>query len=438
MRPLYFIFWSALGISFRLFFRRVKQVRPSNKRFGRTIFVSNHPSAFLDPLVIARLRKPVVFFMTRSDVFNRITRPIFWLAHMLPIYRQQDGGNSQEKNKAVFKKATQALARNRNLLLFGEGITDDVFERRLKPIKKGAIRIGFTALEDLDWSVQIEVQGLGINYTDPGVLRSDVLIAAAEPIVLNNYKDAYLENPSRVISELNRELENRMQSQITHVNSDQHVLLHEQIMMLNRKGMHVSCYDPQISLQVRWDHSRRLAEQMNLLNEAENQELLNFSSAYLEPYLNQLKKLQLTEAELYSFGIDPNWKWRTVLLAIFQLPFFLIGLVHVAIPHIIVKRFVESKFKRKVFWSSTKMGMLLVLLPIWNILVFMVLFALIHEKWYFWLIYFVSLNFVALVYYLFIKNTTLLSKSLRYNAQSLQPIVAQRSKVLEQLEKLQF
>jgi hypothetical protein len=330
------------------------------------------------------------------------------------------------------------LARNRNLLLFGEGITDDVFERRLKPIKKGAIRIGFTALEDLDWSVQIEVQGLGINYTDPGVLRSDVLIAAAEPIVLNNYKDAYLENPSRVISELNRELENRMQSQITHVNSDQHVLLHEQIMMLNRKGMHVSCYDPQISLQVRWDHSRRLAEQMNLLNEAENQELLNFSSAYLEPYLNQLKKLQLTEAELYSFGIDPNWKWRTVLLAIFQLPFFLIGLVHVAIPHIIVKRFVESKFKRKVFWSSTKMGMLLVLLPIWNILVFMVLFALIHEKWYFWLIYFVSLNFVALVYYLFIKNTTLLSKSLRYNAQSLQPIVAQRSKVLEQLEKLQF
>ncbi len=438
MRPLYFIFWSALGISFRLFFRRVKQVRPSNKRFGRTIFVSNHPSAFLDPLVIARLRKPVVFFMTRSDVFNRITRPIFWLAHMLPIYRQQDGGNSQEKNKAVFKKATQALARNRNLLLFGEGITDDVFERRLKPIKKGAIRIGFTALEDLDWSVQIEVQGLGINYTDPGVLRSDVLIAAAEPIVLNNYKDAYLENPSRVISELNRELENRMQSQITHVNSDQHVLLHEQIMMLNRKGMHVSCYDPQISLQVRWDHSRRLAEQMNLLNEAENQELLNFSSAYLEPYLNQLKKLQLTEAELFSFGIDPNWKWRTVLLAIFQLPFFLIGLVHVAIPHIIVKRFVESKFKRKVFWSSTKMGMLLVLLPIWNILVFMVLFALIHEKWYFWLIYFVSLNFVALVYYLFIKNTTLLSKSLRYNAQSLQPIVAQRSKVLEQLEKLQF
>ena len=138
MRPLYFIFWLCLGFSFRLFFRRVVQVRPSKTRFGRTIFVSNHPSAFLDPIVIARLRKPVIYFMTRSDVFNKFTRPLFWLAHMLPIYRQQDGGNSQEKNQKVFKKATQALARNRNLLVFGEGITDDIFERRLKPIKKGA------------------------------------------------------------------------------------------------------------------------------------------------------------------------------------------------------------------------------------------------------------------------------------------------------------
>jgi len=110
----------------------------------------------------------------------------------------------------------------------------------------------------------------------------------------------------------------------------------------------------------------------------------------------------------------------------------------VAIPHILIKRFVESKFERKVFWSSTKLGMLLLLLPIWNILVFVALSSLIHEKWYFWLIYFVSLNFVALAYYLFLKNTTLLSKSLRYNAQSLQTIVAERKRVLEQLEKLQF
>lgn len=437
MRPLYFIFWFGLGFSFRLFFRRIKEVRPSKSRFGRTIFVSNHPSSFLDPLVVSRLRKPIVYFMTRSDVFNRFTRPLFWLAHMLPIYRQQDGGNSQEKNKKVFKKATETLARNRNLLIFGEGITDDIFERRLKPIKKGAIRIGFTALEDLDWKVEIRVQGLGINYSNPGVLRSDVLLAAADPILLNDYKEAYLENPSKVISELNRELEQRMQAQITHVKADEHVVLHEQIMMLNRKGMHVDCYDPKLSLEARWLYAQQLANYLNALPESQNESIASIKNQ-INAYLDSLRKLGLREAELYWFALQKNWRLLTFLKLLVQLPLFLVGLVHIAVPTILVKRFVENKLKRPVFWSSTKMAMLLVLLPLWNFLLFNIAAKFISLDNWCWIALFFALNIVALGYYLFLKNTTLFIKSLRYNAQSLRSVVAQRDTVLKQLETLQF
>ena len=437
MRPLYFIFWFALGFSFRMFFRRIKEVRPSKSRFGRTIFVSNHPSSFLDPLVVSRLRKPVVYFMTRSDVFNRFTRPLFWLAHMLPIYRQQDGGDSQEKNKKVFKKATQTLARNRNLLIFGEGITDDIFERRLKPIKKGAIRIGFTALEDLNWSVQIQVQGVGLNYTDPGIFRSDVLIAAAEPIVLNDYKVAYLENPGKVITELNRELELRMQAQITHVKSDEHIQLHEQIMMLNRKGMNAFCYDANLTLEDRWRYSQQLAHQ---LNTAETAERIS-SSAFPEKisaYFETLKHKKLTEAELYWFTLDPSWRVGMFLKLLVQFPFFLLGIIHVALPTYFVKTFVEKKMKRRVFWSSTKMGMLLVLLPIWNIILFSFGAYFVSLDNWLWILLFLSINFVALGYYEFLRNATLFYKSLRFSAQSLQSVVEQRNDVLQQLETLQF
>ncbi len=437
MRLLYFIFWFGLSFSFRLFFRRIKEVRPSKNRFGRTIFVSNHPSSFLDPLVVSRLRKPIVYFMTRSDVFNRFTRPFFWLAHMLPIYRQQDGGNSQEKNKKVFKKATETLARNRNLLIFGEGITDDIFERRLKPIKKGALRIGFTALEDLDWKVEIRVQGVGINYTNPGMLRSDVLLAAAEPILLNDYKEAYLENPSKVISELNRELEQRMQAQITHVKTDEHVVLHEQIMMLNRKGMHVDCHDPKLSLETRWLYSQKLAAYLNALTDHQNENIEPIKTQ-LNQYLDALRKLGLKEAELYWFALQKNWRLYTFLKLLVQLPLFIIGLVHIALPTLFVKRFVENKMKRPVFWSSTKMTMLMVLLPLWNILLFVVAARFIALDSWCWISLFVALNIVSLGYYLFLKNTTLLIKSLRYNAQSLRSVVAQRDTVLQQLETLQF
>jgi 1-acyl-sn-glycerol-3-phosphate acyltransferase len=434
MRPLYFIFWLGLGFSFRLFFRRVVQVRPSNKRFGRTIFVSNHPSAFLDPLVIARLRKPIIYFMTRSDVFNQFTKPIFWLAHMLPIYRQQDGGNSQEKNKKVFKKATQALARNRNLLVFGEGITDDVFERRLKPIKKGAIRIGFTALEDLNWGVEIKVQGLGINYTNPGVLRSEVLIAGAEPLTLNDYKDAYLENPSKVISELNRELEARMQAQITHVISDENVILHEQLQQLTRKGMHVHCFDQDLSLQERWKYSQTLAQVLNENNQESNP-IWEHLKQKVQAYFSILASSELTEAELYWFHIEKNWRRDQCIKLVLWSPFFLLGLLHVALPYFWVKRFVEKALKRPVFWSGAKMGMLLVILPLWNLILLAFAAKIISISWPYWLLYFISLNFVAHGFHRFMTSWKIWRKSMGFSAQNSTEIVNQRRALLELIKE---
>jgi 1-acyl-sn-glycerol-3-phosphate acyltransferase len=95
----------------------------------------------MDPLVVASLRLPIVFFMTRSDVFTPISRPLLWASHMLPIYRQHDGEDTKAKNEEVFQKCSRILSFGRNLLIFGEGFTDDTFVRRLKPVKKGAVRI---------------------------------------------------------------------------------------------------------------------------------------------------------------------------------------------------------------------------------------------------------------------------------------------------------
>ena len=144
MRILYFLLWLAFHYSFRLYFRKIKIVNPSNYFFGRTIFVSNHQGSFMDPLLIASQRKPIVFFMTRSDVFTKFTKPLLWMVHMLPIYRQRDGVDTKEKNAKIFEKTNIVLDKNRSILIFGEGFTDDRIQRRLHPIKKGPARIGFS------------------------------------------------------------------------------------------------------------------------------------------------------------------------------------------------------------------------------------------------------------------------------------------------------
>ncbi|MEN9699131.1 MAG: hypothetical protein RLZZ301_329 [Bacteroidota bacterium] len=435
MRPLYFLFWNTLTLAFWAFFRKVKQINPTKKRFGRTIFVSNHPSAFLDPLVIARLRKPVVYFMTRSDIFNRVTKPLFWLAHMIPIYRQQDGGNSTEKNKKVFKKATETLAKNRNLLIFGEGLTDDVFERRLKPIKKGAIRIGFTALEDLNWSVDIQVQGLGINYTDPGKMRGDVLIAAAEPIVLNTYKDAYIENPAKVISELNRELETRMRAQITHVEQEEFCTFHEQLQMLSRKGMHPTCSDPNAPLEQRWKYAQKLALHLNSYGTELPADMRSFKEK-LAIYFDKLAQQKLSEAEVYWFAVAPNWKAKMRAKILALLPFYLVALLTTFVPFLLIKRFVEKTFKRPVFWSSTKLGLLILGLPIWNSILFLGLSFFIDIPCLVWICLFLLIPILSVAYYQVTAAYNLLAKSRQTDAQLLATIVNEREVLCQELKRL--
>lgn len=94
-------------------------------------------------------------------------------------------------------------------------------------------------------------------------MRSDLLIAESNPIILNDYKDQYLENPTKTINELNRMLESALIGVITHIKSENDFAFHEQVMMLTRKGMNPTCFDDHYSLQQRWAYSKDLAHFLN-------------------------------------------------------------------------------------------------------------------------------------------------------------------------------
>lgn len=274
MRFFYLLLFFTLKLSTRLYFRRRATHNSPKEYLGRTIYVSNHAASFMDPLVIASFRKPIVFFMTRSDVFKPLLKPVLWAAHMLPIYRQHDGEDTKGKNEEVFKASSKVLNFGRNILIFGEGFTDDVFIRRLKPVKKGAARIGFTALESLNWKKKVYIAAVGCNYTEPNYMRSDILISTSDKICLNDYKAIYDENPNKAIAEVTRLIEIKMREQITHVEDAKLAPFHENIMQLTRKGMNARSYDKKLSLKERWKYSQKLA---NWLNEQdiENDEKLN-------------------------------------------------------------------------------------------------------------------------------------------------------------------
>jgi len=353
MRILYFLLWIAFHYSFRLYFRKIKVINPFKAFFGRTIYVSNHQGSFMDPLLIASQHRPIVYFMVRSDVFNKFTNPLLWMVHMLPIYRQRDGVDTKAKNAKVFEKTNEVLKRNRNILIFGEGFTDDRIQRRLHPIKKGAARIGFSALDYCEWKEDVYLQGLGVNYTDFNLRGSDVVIAVGNKIKLNDYREAYKENPAKTIAEVTRLLEINMRELITDVHDTEWADVHEDVMMLTRKGMHPQCFDDTISLVDRWKYSMALGEWFNRQSD-ESLRALSPLVNQIQTYKTSLKELGISENERF---LTEHNQWgiaKKMVLLFFLLPFALLGLLHASLPYIVVKRWVEKKFKRPVFWGSTK------------------------------------------------------------------------------------
>lgn len=365
MRALYFFLYFTLMYALRLFYKTFKVLNKPKKRLGRTIYVSNHAASFMDPLVVATQSRPIVFFMTRADVFTPVMKPILWAAHMLPIYRQQDGVDTKQKNQKVFEKCSKILKHGRNLLIFGEGFTDDVFVRRLKPLKKGAVRIGFTTLENLNWKKKIHVATIGINYGDPNVLGSEVIISNGISICLNDYKEAYYQNDQKVVNQITELLEKDLQNQLTHVEEYDWAFFHEHVMRITRQGIDPFDKDTSIPLLQRWENSKSFAKWINQQN-LEDEKLLQLKEK-LADYFQTLKNLGIHDKEVYESAENKQYLFRKKAQLILSLPLILLGLLHFYMPYKYVHNFVEKTFKRSVFWSSVKVTVGMALSGLWNI-----------------------------------------------------------------------
>lgn len=392
MRILYLLLLPFVKLAVFLFYKRIVSVNKPKSIFNRTIYAGNHAASFMDPLVVATNNKAVLYFMTRSDVFTTFSKPFLWAFHMLPIYRQQDGVDTKEKNAEIFQKCTDALAAKKNLLIYPEGLTDDVFIRRLKPIKKGAVRIGFIALEATDWKEKVYISAVGCNYTYPNAMRSEVLISNSDPICLNDYRAEYEANSYEVITNLTAKVDELMKAQITHIEREEWSEFHEQIMIISNKGMNYLTYDKSLTLEQRWMYSKNLADWLNTFNETIPHEIENLKWE-LSTYFEKLKKVEILDCDLKAKKDNSYNGFLNLMAIIALLPFATLGAFHCYLPYRFVKNFVEKKFKRSVFWGSTKMILGLFIFSLFNVPIVVLLTNYLNQPFWIGLIYFVAISF---------------------------------------------
>jgi hypothetical protein len=371
--------------------------------------------------------------MTRSDVFTPISRPILWAAHSLPIYRQHDGLNTKNENEKAFATCIKVLKGGRNLLVFGEGFTDDIFVRRLKPVKKGAVRIGFITLEAINWKEKVYLAAVGCNYSDPNEMRSDVLVSTSDKICLNDYKEQFEANPNKVINELTKKIESLMQEQITHVEDKNWLNFHENVMKLTRKGMNAKHSNTKIPLIERWKYSKRLA---NWLNEQKEEQLENLQGLKdeMERYFSLLRKLKVNENYVHELSVDGKLNRKKEIAYLFILfPFALLGFVHCSIPYFIVKGFVEKTFKRRVFWASVKLILGMIFMGLINIPFIFLFYHFVFPSYWLGFLYYALIGVLGLAAYMWWINFVRFKEKGVIGKMDLSKIVSKRKELLDKI-----
>lgn len=440
MRPVYFLLWIILPYVLAVFYRRRKAVNTQPDFYAQTIFVCNHPSAFIDPLIIANFHRPIIHFMTRSDVFKPWLKPVTWACHMVPIYRlAEDGNESTEKNIGSFKAAIEVLKNRKSLIMFSEGYTDDVFIRSLKPIKKGPARIALGAMVSTNWTQDIKIQAIGVNYTDPGRFNCDLVVKGGKVIHLKDYKEIFDQNPNRAATLITREMEKELQEQITYVKDKSLAPFVDHVQAILRNGMHHDYTNKNIPLKERQVNSQRTANHVNANFKSDDENWSGLKKD-LEAYFNEQKREGISENWVYDFsqGKGKNLIVR-FLSALLLLPVFLIGFVHLFLPYIVVKTTVEKIFRRRVFWSGVKLLLGALLATLFNLPVIWLFHDFIYESYWLGVLYFLTVpaisGVIAYNYALRFADTL---RILKIPAQKILALVAKRDALTAKIKSLGF
>lgn len=435
MRPVYFILRVLLPYTFSVFFKRRKVINFQWKWFNQAIYVSNHPSAFLDPLIVANDQMSVINFMTRGDIFKTWLKPITWAAQMVPIYRTaEDGKDSIEKNKGVFRAAINILSKKGNLIMFGEGYTDNVFIRRLKPIKKGPARLGFEAMVATNWEKNIKIIPVCANYANPGKFRSEIVTVFSDHIYLKDYKELYEESPAKATNKLTRDIEKSMKSVITHIEDEELAPFLEQILSLTRKGLHHDNYDPSLKLRDRFRFTQAAANNLNENFDLENSEWQKTKDES-EEYFSTIKKLGIDDKRL---ALPSNVLLRTLYL-ILGAPVALLGVIHCGIPYLVVKKMVERLFKRRVFWSGVKFLVGSLFAFLFNLPVIWIFYSYVYPSYWLGILFFLTVPAISFVFaYGYFKRIRSFAKWSKADKTNIEELKEKRKALLSSLDQLGF
>ncbi len=347
--PLRFYTRFALKLFFRkIYFSNVNGI-PKDKP---VLLAANHPSSFVDATLLACFLPRELHFIVRGDVFLKRYLWFFKGTNQIPMFRRHDGLANVQKNFETFKYCYQALAEKKTILIFSEGFC--VQEKRLRPIQKGTSKMAYGAEENYDFNLDVHIVPVGINYTYPSKLRSEVMLEVGEPIRILDYKEYYDENPNKAHRKITQAIQQKLGAQVIIIDKEEDEDLFEDLLQLLRVNVINDDALPFVTNENEILHKEKaLGVTLNSMPEVEKESL----KKQVERYKEQMKRLPfpLTVRTIQDRK-EKDASFINLFLLIIGFPLFLVGYILYIFPLTFMKSIGERRAKQVKFYASIMLG----------------------------------------------------------------------------------
>ncbi len=322
---MYWFLSYCMRLAIRIYFKKIEVKGWENLPQDKPILLTpNHPSGFMDPILIGAVVKRPVHFISRGESFVKpLQRWFFSKLHMLPVYRPDKTRHLIHKNKGVFKSCYQILEQNGAIIIFPEGLSH--MEPRLIKTKTGASRIALGAENQHNFELDVHIVPIGLNYSNAHKFRSSVCVNIGQSIPAKKYQEHYQKKPQEAARALTADIRQSIIGNSVHIYQEDRFETYD--MLLKSHILLPEDY----------------ASTLPIINDLDNIELNVLNKALYE--LHYLKK-QLNINGNYQRIV--RWKWSQIL----QIPMAALGIFLNYIPYKLTGIFTDNVIKRPDFRGS--------------------------------------------------------------------------------------
>ena len=408
---------------------------------GPVLLVANHPSTFMDPLVIAVNVKRNVFFLAKAEVFkSSFAKWILPKFNMIPIYRAQDDPSQLHKNKETFAKSFEHLKQGGAILIFPEGIS--LTERKLKKIKTGAARIALGAEAENDFKLGVQIVTVGLNYSNPHRFQSDLFINIDESIKVAEFQERYKQDAFQAVNDLTDEIRIHLEKQVVAIEDSKMDKLVGNIEIIYKSQL---INDLGYSSKIK-EHdflvTRAISERVHHFHGHEPERVEKISQ-YIDDYFTALDRVQLNDRILRKFPASGPIMINTIGSLFFMLiglPVFIFGFINNYLPYKIPAWISRAMTRQSQFYGALTMtgGTFTFLIfyaiqlwlaqyyfqQVWLTMAYMTILPLSGFFAHFYWKNFSNLRARWMIFSLFYKKTSLITS-----------ILTMRQRIIDELEK---